>query len=446
MLRIRLAPLLLAAALTAAVLTACGGARISTSKQTGATAVPQVMQGTAVYLSLGDSIQYGCCGDRARSSGELFRQYLEQSLRRPVEWVTIAESPTSDQFIQDLLPRAEALIALRRQQDRPVVAITMDVGGIDLGSLTDPATGERCAVSPSDACRPLVQAALARLRLNYDEILSRLIAAKDPATPILVLTSFNPWDTGDGNPAVERIERAIADLNQVFREKVQEYGLTLVDIYPEFKGRARDLINGVDPSDEGHAVIAAAYERAYESLPDSVRDQFRQPTDKGTGASPAATSASQSAGGWVTATEAAEVIRRVEGAFPLLVPGALLQGWLADVQTNVWSLSDFSVSYRDAADSTRSVGLCLCAANPPLPAASTIQRNVGFRGDADALYQAEPAGAPGAYQLVMWEEPGRWDAGWGPERGTVPYLLSATGLTELEFWQMAASLARLQPD
>ena len=50
----------------------------------------EIPDDAAVYLSLGDSINYGCCADPNLSSHPLFAQYLSQQLNRPIVWVSLA--------------------------------------------------------------------------------------------------------------------------------------------------------------------------------------------------------------------------------------------------------------------------------------------------------------------------------------------------------------------
>src|SRR5574341_2189504 len=60
----------------------------------GGNVVPPLGEGDAVYLSIGDSINYGCCADPQLSSHPLFAQYLSLRLNRPVVWVTLAGNDT----------------------------------------------------------------------------------------------------------------------------------------------------------------------------------------------------------------------------------------------------------------------------------------------------------------------------------------------------------------
>src|SRR2546422_244302 len=95
----------------------------------------------AVYLSLGDSIQYGCClpQDPQASAHPIFARYLEDKLNRPVDWVTLAGNDTTTEFVEGVggvtpsqLDRALAAIEEYRREGRAIVAITLSIGGNDL--------------------------------------------------------------------------------------------------------------------------------------------------------------------------------------------------------------------------------------------------------------------------------------------------------------------------
>ena len=279
----RIAVLVALAAVVAAA--ACtsggnGGQEPGTPTPVGSPSAAAASQGSAVYLSLGDSIQYGCCGDVGRSSGELFRQYLAQRLNRPVEWVTLADNGTAESFIRlgsgepSQLDRAVALLGTLSEQGRPAVAITMCVGGNDFLFLTDPDTGRPCHERLASGCGPLFRATLERYKNQLDLILTTLNRAKDPSTPLLLLNYYNTWDYGEITDEYISAESGLVFINQAISEAAKKHGAFLVDIYPLFKGKAREYISGVDPSDAGHRLIAEAYQEVYESLPPDFVEPF----------------------------------------------------------------------------------------------------------------------------------------------------------------------------
>jgi len=96
---------------------------------------PILANDAAVYLSLGDSIQYGCCGDPLHSAHPTFARFLSERLERPVEWVTLAGNDTTNDFVGSQLDLAVAALERYRREGRPVVAITLSIGGNDLLAL-----------------------------------------------------------------------------------------------------------------------------------------------------------------------------------------------------------------------------------------------------------------------------------------------------------------------
>jgi lysophospholipase L1-like esterase len=239
---------------------------------------------TAAYISLGDSIQYGCCGDPMRSSGELFRQYLSQRLHRPVEWLTLADSGTAQSFIhggdelKPQLDRAVALLDDLKQRGEPVAAITMCIGGNDFLFLEDPEDGHACHAAGSSGCLQVFQETLERYKGQLDLILTTLNQAKDPRTPILLLNYYDAWDYGEITAEYMSTEPGLILINEAIAEAADNYeSVFLVDIYPLFRGKAREYISDVDPTYEGHAVIAEAYRAVYDSLP----PQFVEPFEGG---------------------------------------------------------------------------------------------------------------------------------------------------------------------
>ena len=260
-----------------------GGKGTRTPTPAASLSAHAALQEPAVYLSLGDSIQYGCCGDVRHSSGELFRRYLSQRLSRPVEWVTLADAGTADSFIQGRgreepqLDRAVALLDTLREQGRPVVAITMCIGGNDFLFLTDPDTGRPCHEQLASGCGPQFRATLERYKDQLDLILTTLNGAKEANTPLLLLNYYNTWDYGEITDEFISAESGLVLINQAISEAAKKHGAFLVDIYPLFKGKAREFISGVDPSDAGHEVIAETYQEVYEGLPPEFVEPFALP-------------------------------------------------------------------------------------------------------------------------------------------------------------------------
>lgn len=148
-------------------------------------------------------------------------------------------------------------------QQRPVIAIALLVGGNDFLNLSDPASGVACYVSATQTCVELFTDALSTYSSRLDTIVSQVDQAKDTGTPLFMLNQYNPFDTGADTPQSRVIEAALGAVNDTIAAAATAHGAYLVDIHSPFRGRAASLVRGVDPSLEGHRVIATALEQAY---------------------------------------------------------------------------------------------------------------------------------------------------------------------------------------
>ena len=225
-----------------------------------------------MYLSIGDSIQYGCCQDPLRSAGELFRAYLQQRLGRPVEWVTTADADTAHDFVngaggeKSQLERAVETMQRLRSEGRPIVAITMSIGGNDYVEV-----GARC---PSPPCMDVFLEILERMKGDLEQIYPAIVAAKPAETPLMVVTYYNASDCGQPGVETSPTELGQRTWNAMIADIAARNGAFIVDAYTPFKGRACELIEGVDPNYAGYQVLAEAYERAYEALPPEMVAPF----------------------------------------------------------------------------------------------------------------------------------------------------------------------------
>jgi GDSL-like Lipase/Acylhydrolase family len=236
-----------------------------------------------VYLSLGDGIQWGCCGGSSQSGNAIFRGWLERRLDRPVQWVTLANSDrsigfvTADLFVhgyqghEPQLERAVSALEEFRREGRPVVAITLSIGGNDLVEV-----GNQCQSPP---CLALYERVRSRMMPELDTIYARINAAKDPATPLLVLTYYNASDCGQPGVDTSPTELGVRGWNATIEAAVTRNHAFLVDSYTPVRGRACELINGLDLNREGHKLLARQYEDVYGRLPDSyVSPSLRSPS------------------------------------------------------------------------------------------------------------------------------------------------------------------------
>jgi hypothetical protein len=122
------------------------------------------------------------------------------------------------------------------------------------------------------------------------------------------------------------------------------------------------------------------------------------------------------------------------GVGPVLLPSAAGANWEAEVTTGA---AGFVVRYTDPTG-TRSVVVEVPSADPP-PGARQAQVQPAFRGDARSVYLVANSSDPHDSRFLLWHEPGTYDRV-DPAYPGVPYELSATGLTDAEFWQIADSL------
>ena len=136
----------------------------------------------------------------------------------------------------------------------------------------------------------------------------------------------------------------------------------------------------------------------------------------------------------LTPEEAAAMLRTtVTGARPLLVVNGIPATWRAEVRADA---SSFVATYREPGRA-KTVTLTLALTNIPLPGASTTQAHPRFHGDGASLYQVSDATDVRSERFLLWTESGTWSEAGPPG---VPYLFSATGLTDAEFWDLARTI------
>jgi len=133
------------------------------------------------------------------------------------------------------------------------------------------------------------------------------------------------------------------------------------------------------------------------------------------------------------------IARTVTGVSPLVLPAYLPPGLTATVRSTSTSID---VTYASAAGD-RQVRLATVVPNPPPLGPNGARTSPAFRGG-PSLYQVNDRGQPAGQRLLIWGERGIWNEDPLGGRG-VPYLLSSTGLTDAEFWQVANSVAPIVP-
>ena len=133
------------------------------------------------------------------------------------------------------------------------------------------------------------------------------------------------------------------------------------------------------------------------------------------------------------------IARTVTGASPLVLPAYLPSGLNATVRS---SSSSVDVTYASAAGD-RQVRIATVAPSPPAQGPHALRTLPAFRGGT-ASYQVEDDTQLAGRRLLFWVEQGVWNGDPIGGRG-VPYILSSTGLTDAEFWQIANSVAPIAP-
>jgi hypothetical protein len=231
----------------------------------------------AAYVSIGDPVQ---TGDRAQTAGELFRQYLSERLDRPVDWIPYPGGSVipSEGLGRTLdLDRVTSDLAEWRRKGRPVVAITLGIGGDDLVNV-----GTRCHAQGKRSCPDIYGRALTDFTEQLSLVLHRINEAKDPSTPLFLLTYYNASDCGQAGVDLSPEELGVQGWNQAIIAAARANGAFLADIYTPFKGKGCEYTSNLRPNEKGHAIIAEVYEEMYDSLPADLVEPFASPAVEAT--------------------------------------------------------------------------------------------------------------------------------------------------------------------
>jgi hypothetical protein len=136
----------------------------------------------------------------------------------------------------------------------------------------------------------------------------------------------------------------------------------------------------------------------------------------------------------LSASQAASAIKAtVAQVDPLLLPTAIPGGSDAYEAAN---RSRFNVTYVSKAAGQR-VFVSVGTTDPPPLGPHSAVSTTPYRKTV-ARYGVDDPSRAGSYRSLMWTEPGTWTAQ-VPSDG-IPYLLTATGLSEAQFWQLAGSM------
>ncbi len=244
----------------------------------GSAPLPELPEGAAVYLSLGGSLNYGCCADIQLSSHPRLAHYLSQELNREVIWVSLAGNGTLQTFlhgIEGATPQLDNAVSVLNQlqaDGHDVVLISLSIGGNDLLVLRD----QGCTGGGNPDCLAAFSDLMNNYTTDMQTVYAKLNAAKDPATPIFQNTLYDAQNCGQDNAEITTSAVAIKTYNQRMEGATRVGGGFLVDFYEPFKGRACELISGVDPTYRGYDVILELDEAMYETLPSEYVDPWRR--------------------------------------------------------------------------------------------------------------------------------------------------------------------------
>jgi len=134
-----------------------------------------------------------------------------------------------------------------------------------------------------------------------------------------------------------------------------------------------------------------------------------------------------------SAQVATEVRATANGIKPLLLPtkiGPNYEAILGGVAKD-----SFDIKYFDSTTG-KQFRLMVMVPNPPPGGPNSQQSQLEFRG-IKATYQINDTTKPDSQRWLYWEEPGQWEFG---NLNYVIYYLTAEGLSEAEFWEIANSL------
>jgi lysophospholipase L1-like esterase len=245
--------------------------------------LPPLPEGAAVYLSLGDSLNWGCCDDPELSSHPRFAHYLSETLGRKVVWVSLAGNGTLRGFLngelggRPQLDAAEEAIERFREEGHDVVLISLSTGGNDLLALRGGmADGMPCVGGARPECVARFEDLLAGFPGDMYEVYSRLNAAKDDATPVFTNNYYDVTHCGQPGADITITAVTMDIFNQYVDSATVSGGAFPIDFETAFKRHACEYISGVDPTYLGYDAILGLDIEAYEALPAEYVEPWAQ--------------------------------------------------------------------------------------------------------------------------------------------------------------------------
>jgi len=230
-----------------------------------------------LYLALGDSLAVGEGATNPDRLGYVGR--LDRLLQLGLTNLAVS-GETSSTFISD--GQLKAALKTINNPGKDVQLMTLDIGGDDLFNLIMP--GGPCEEPSNSACTPAFTNALTTFANNYTAILDALTTALGDDSDdkrILVMTYYNPF-SGTGGVYEAPVDQALLGtdgtidcdantdpanigLNDLIACIGESFGVTVVNIYPLFEGKALALTHiaqgDIHPNNAGYAVIANAFIR-----------------------------------------------------------------------------------------------------------------------------------------------------------------------------------------
>lgn len=230
---------------------------------------------TALYIALGDSLSAGVGATVYTEQG--FVPLIHEALGPKFALLNLGiAGDTSTQMIEEgTLDRAISEIRQRNGDDEAgndVELVTLEIGGNDLLDIFfDLVLPGRCPNVTLGLERPecvnALRNALDAYEPNLDLILDRLHEA-DTDLNIFLMTLYNPWSGGD--PALSGLAELALEgdaatpflegLQDIIRRQAEANDVPLVEVYPLFVGKAKELIasDKIHPNDAGYRVMADA--------------------------------------------------------------------------------------------------------------------------------------------------------------------------------------------
>lgn len=232
--------------------------------------------GSWAYMALGDSLSFGegSTGPNANFAVG-FANYLDATYATTFGFQNFGISGEStDSMINGgnrQLDRAiERIQELTRDgdPDTTVHVITLSMGANDIFPVLQ---GVECSADPSsDACKSLLDAAVATFGDNIEVILRRLREAAGPDTHILLMTYYNPFNFGTGLIFEDVSDLTVDDLNQQIRTAAGQHAVTIAEANNLYTGLAAALTHilegDIHPNDDGYGVLLRAFQDAYEQV------------------------------------------------------------------------------------------------------------------------------------------------------------------------------------